>query len=56
MIFSGMCKSKLSIGKRMMRFLMMPCEILLRDHLSNTRIIDLLGSVRVSIGVLVDVL
>ena len=35
---------------------MNPCEIFLRDHLSNTRSIALLGSVRGRVGGLGDAL
>ena len=42
-----MYKSKFSMGgMTLRRFLMIPCEILLRSHLSYTSIIYLLGSGR----------
>ena len=47
MMSSVMYNSKLNMGKKSLsRFLMMPCEMLLRSHLRNTRRIYLLGSGR----------
>ena len=52
-----MYKSGLRMGKEILRrVLMVPCEMLLGDHLSNTRSIALLGSGRVRVGGLGDAL
>ena len=57
MMSSVMYKSKLKMGEKILRrVLMMPCEMFLREHLSNTRIIDLIGNVRGRVDGLGDTL
>ena len=51
MTSSVMYKSNFRMGNMILRrVLMIPCEILLMYHLSNTRSIDLLGSGRGKVG------
>ena len=57
MSISVMHKSKFRVGNIILkRVIMIPCEILLRSHLRNTRIIALLDIGRVRVGGLGDVL
>ena len=54
---NSMYKSKFRMGIMIhKRVLMMSCDMLLMNYLRNTSIIDLLGSVRVRVGSLVDAL
>ena len=52
---SVMYKNKFMMGDiTLRRLLMIPCDMFLRDHCSNTRSIDMLGSVRVRVDSIGD--
>ena len=52
---SVMYKNKFMMGDiTLRRLLMIPCDMFLRDHWSNTRSIDMLGSVRVRVDSIGD--